>query len=1077
MVKVGMNQNMNLKICVVIGAFIMALPLISATQYANGYTWTYQIKDNTAEIYGYYDSARGRWVSAITPEPVGPVAIPSTLGGRPVTSIGELAFLSCREMTELTIPDVVTNIGRDAFDACVGLASLTIPKSVTNIADSAFVFCTGLKSISVDSGNEIYKSMNGLLLTKDGHQLINGVNGGDVKIPAGVVSINSEAFYGCEGLTSVSLPDSVTYIGSSAFYGCSGLTNVTFGINITNIGDSVFAGCGRLKCVDIPDGVISIGESSFSGCYGLANVVIPDGVTSIKSRAFEGCYGLTNVVIGSGVKSIGEGAFAGCSSSLFDLTTFLGLKLLDGWVVGNTGGLSGDLDLKGVRGVADRAFYGCRELTSVVLPNSMTTIGENMFYNCSELRSVMIPDTVTDIGGYAFNKCSKLTSVTIPDSVTSIGLCAFEDCTSISTVTIGTGVTNIGVYTFSGCSRLASVTIGSSVRNIESYAFQDCSGLRSVIIPDSVTSIESYAFDRCSSLTSVTIPASVTHIGTFRDCSNLSRVYLPKGLPVSNSTFPTGATLYRYSPSQVVVLDPNGGTCARQAVEVAYGKAYGELPVPERLGCVFGGWMIGGASVSSNTVVSSLDDHELVAQWKCEVVFDVDGGVCETSSRIVKYGAPIGTLPNPTREKAAFLGWFTEVEGGAKVDAALKVTDGMTLYAHWLFEVTTPVITANGAVEFRMDSCEVTITSATEGAKIYYTDDGTTPKKSDDYLYSGPILITETTTFKAIAVVDSLSSGYVTVTITKRPISLEEALGVGDAIVVATSEEHPWMPILDPSVKEGGLSVRSGVIGNGTSTWLSASVSGGGTMIFRCKSSCEHDDDDAFTWDRLMVFTNGVEITDWRMDGETDWTERTLIFGGGENTVRWVYYKDNSYAEGEDCAWVSSVKWTPDNPFPDVLSDNDVVAALAGSVDPSLSVKISDVPTYSEFREWALKIGAAEVKASPFAWVSFAMDSAVLLMKRPTDGDLKVEEFKPSATAGSFDFTVSVKDVTIGDNASEDNLKKLFGLEGAESLDSDAFASENVLLDFKEPQDGKLKFTATPAVDNAKSFFMKVKIK
>lgn len=905
-------------------AMIVGLTMtsMSATQYANGYTWTYQIKGDTAEIYGYYDSGRGRWVAAITPEPVGSVTIPSTLGGRPLASIGELAFLSCRDMTEVAIPDGVMNIGRDAFDACVGLASITIPKSVTNIADSAFVFCSGLKSISVDSENETYKSINGLLLAKDGRQLIKGINGGDIKIPSGVVSINSEAFYGCEGLTSVSLPDSVTYIGSSAFYGCSGLTNVTFGINITNIGDSVFAGCGRLKCVDIPDGVMSIGESAFSGCYGLANVVIPDGVTCIKSRAFEGCYGLTNVTIGGGVASIGYSAFGGCSSSLFDQTTFLGLKLLDGWVVGNTGGLSGDLDLTGVRGVADQAFYDCWELTSVVLPDSMTAIGEHMFYNCSELRSVTIPDSVTIIGGYAFYKCSKLTSVTIPDSVTSIGSCAFEYCTSISTVTIGNGVTNIGIYTFSGCSRLTSVTIGNSVRNIESYAFQDCSGLRSVIIPDSVTSIESYAFDRCSSLTSVTIPASVTSIGTFRDCSNLSRVYLPKGLSVSNGTFPTGATLYRYSPNQVVMLDPNGGTCTRQTVEVAYGKTYGELPIPERAGCVFGNWMLGGMSISSNTVVSSLDDHELVAQWKCEVVFDVNGGVCETPSRIVKYGASIGALPIPTRENAAFLGWFTEGEEGVKVDTTLKVTEGMTLYAHWLFEVANPVILADGKDEFRMDSCEVSITSATAGAKIYYTDDGTTPKKKGDYLYTGPIPITETTTFKAIAVMGNLSSDYVTVTIRKRPLSLEEALDVDEsgAVTLSTSDVSPWIPVLDQTAKLGVAVARSGAIGNSANTWLSATVSGAGQMSFWCKSSCEHDDDGTFTWDRLMVYTNDVEITDWRMDGDTDWVERILTFEGGVNIVKFVYYKDRSESEGEDCAWVDGINWIPQVPS-DVLVD------------------------------------------------------------------------------------------------------------------------------------------------------------
>ena len=251
---------------------------------------------------------------------------------------------------------------------------------------------------------------------------------------------------------------------------------------------------------------------------------------------------------------------------------------------------------------------------------------------------------------------------------------------------MGNGVTNLAYYTFWGCSGLTGVTIGGNVRNIESSAFKDCIRLRNLIIPDSVTSIEGGAFGNCSSLTSVTIPASVTSMGSaFSDCSSLRHVYLPKGLSVSKSYFPDGTTLYRYSPNQTVALDPNGGVCACESVAVAYGKAYGDLPIPERGGCLFGGWTLDGAYVSSNTVVYALDDHELVAQWECAIVFNANGGVCETPTTTVKYGAPIGTLPNPTREKAAFLGWFTEVEGGAKVDAALRVTEGMTLYAHWLF--------------------------------------------------------------------------------------------------------------------------------------------------------------------------------------------------------------------------------------------------------------------------------------------------------------------------------------------------------------------------------------------------------
>ena len=82
-------------------------------------------------------------------------------------------------------------------------------------------------------------------------------------------------------------------------------------------------------------------------------------------------------------------------------------------------------------------------------------------------------------------------------------------------------------------------------------------------------------------------------------------------------------------------------------------------------------------------------------------------------------------------------------------------------------------------------------------------------------------------------------------------------------------------------------------------------------MSFWSKVSCEHDDEDIFTCDRLMVYTNGVEITAWRMDGETDWTQRTVTFAGGENTVKWVYYKDKSDTGGEDCAWVDGIEWVP----------------------------------------------------------------------------------------------------------------------------------------------------------------------
>ena len=210
-------------------------------------------------------------------------------------------------------------------------------------------------------------------------------------------------------------------------------------------------------------------------------------------------------------------------------------------------------------------FYGNNtSVTSVVIPDSVTSIGDYAFNYCTGLTSVSIGNSVTSIGGEAFSACTGLTSVVIPDSVTSIGYGAFRRCTGLTSVSIGNGVTSIGDGAFYGCAGLTSVSIGNGVTSIGVLAFADCTGLTSVVIPDSVTSIGSLAFVRSTGLTSIAvgfanttyssidgvlfnktantlltypvgkqgsyaIPNSVTSIGddAFYDCTGLTSVSIP----------------------------------------------------------------------------------------------------------------------------------------------------------------------------------------------------------------------------------------------------------------------------------------------------------------------------------------------------------------------------------------------------------------------------------------------------------------------------------------------------------------------------------------------------------------------
>lgn len=557
---------------------------IASAAYEKQSFLTFQIEGDGAVLIKCDESATGEMTvpAAIGGVPVKRIASAELLGGRfgafgscegitklnlpdSITQIDDAAFIYCSKLAEINIPAGVTEIGSNCFDGCESLKKIDIPDGVKSIGNNAFAGCKSLEKITIPEG----------VTSIDFYAFLDCVNLEKVKIPESIKEISYRAFYNCTNLKSINLPRGISDIGfealdgtalyndklnwengvlyvdstlisaeksidgayeikqgttlvaSAAFNECYGLTSVTFPAGVTGLCEGAFLRCDGLSAVRLPDGLISIGDSAFSHCTGLMDVSIPDSVTYIGYGAFEdsGIYNAFN----------------------FDGNVFY----IDNALIRASENLSGEYAIKeGTTAIAEAAFANARELTDVVVPNSIKVIARRTFDECVSLRKVVLSDGLKVIGDRAFFNCCKLTDLTIPSSVTEIGTVAFYS-TALERVDLPQNLTVISHGLFENSS-LKEINIPETVTYIGFEAFAD-SELKSVYIPASVEKIEDDAFGGRYSLEKITVsPENKNYAsdgsGALFTKDMRTLIMLPDGTTITEYTIPDGVyTVYPWA--------------------------------------------------------------------------------------------------------------------------------------------------------------------------------------------------------------------------------------------------------------------------------------------------------------------------------------------------------------------------------------------------------------------------------------------------------------------------------------------------------------------------------------------------
>ena len=700
-----------------------------------------------------------------------------------VKTIGEEAFRGCTSLTSIKIPSSVEEMGTGVFSGCTSLAEVVLPQSFKQIMDYTFYGCSALKSVTLPDG-----------LVRIGTYAFHENSSLEIsQFPSSLEYIEEDAFRDCKSITTELKLPNIKEIGNRAFYYCTGLTSVIFGDKLKKLGDAAFYNCTNITKVDIGDlknwcevdfvMADAAAYNNFNNAVTSSNPLvyakkiylkgkelnslnIPAGVTKIPANVFNGCSRFMSLVIPNTVTEIGDCAFNNCS----DLTTVTFSKGISLEKIGNRAFANNPcltkMQLPATLKSLGDAFYWCKNLESVNLPDGLTTIANNTFYGCEKLNGIIIPEGVTRIGTTAFYECNSLETINIPSSVESIGTDCFKLCRGLK----GVYITDLAAW----CAiKHANPDNGSGTGMAWSPVAGDGNPLMwaqnlylngelvtDLVISGSITTVEGHAFRGATCLKSITLEEGVTTLGmlAFSGCTSLEVIRIPKSLKNVETRWVIGPSFSSVSVSKgVYIKDLESWINNNIGLSFIYpkmdfdlylnDKLVTDLVIPENITEIPENAFSYINSIKTVTLPKTLETLNSDAIYKCnnltaiysKSIFAPDGTGLRHNDQLKKIYVPMGSGAN-YRAKWTYNGDIIYEVPADMTLTGTQTADGLTEIKAAYNAVNDTEMTYVDLTESTLDesvTSETLKTGDTNSNTVYFLPSGTTSVTGDNIVVDG----------------------------------------------------------------------------------------------------------------------------------------------------------------------------------------------------------------------------------------------------------------------------------------------------------------------------------------------------